>query len=128
MTPKYPLLLLLAALTLLPGAAEARPRRLFVFAPSRSDARFQKQNALLAHSKAAFADRDLVRTDIIGADKGAASLRARYKVRGGSFRVLLIGRDGHVAYGGPSPVTLRSLTARIDAMPMRRDEMHRQGR
>ncbi len=127
MTTKLPLLLLFAALTLLPGAAQARPRRLLVFAPSRSDARFQKQNALLAHSKAAFSDRDLVRADIIGTDKGAASLRARYNVRG-SFRVLLIGRDGHIAYGGPSPVTLKSITSRIDAMPMRRDEMRRRGR
>jgi len=127
MTTKLPLLLLFAALTLLPAAAQARPRRLLVFAPSRSDARFQKQDALLARSTAAFSDRDLVRTDIIGADKGAASLRARYNVRG-SFRVLLIGRDGHIAYGGPSPVTLKSITSRIDAMPMRRDEMRRRGR
>ncbi len=125
MTTKSHLLLLLAALPLLPAAAQARPRRLLVFAPSRSDARFQKQNALLARSTAAFADRDLVRTDIIGADKGAASLRARYNVRGGSFRVLLIGRDGHTAYGGPTPVTLNSITSRIDAMPMRQDEMRR---
>lgn len=128
MTTKPPLLLLLAALTLLPGAAQARPRRLLVFAPSRSDARFQKQNALLTHSKAQFRDRDLIRTDIIGADKSAANLRARYKVRGGSFRVLLIGRDGHTAYGGPTPVTLKSITGRIDAMPMRRDGMRRRGR
>ena len=128
MTNKPSLLLLLATLTLLPGAAQARPRRLLVFAPSRTDARFQKQNALLIHSKSAFSERDLVRTDIIGADKGAASLRARYHVKAGRFRVLLIGRDGHVAYGGPSPVTLRAITGRIDAMPMRRDEMRRQGR
>ncbi len=128
MTTKPPLLLLLAALTLLPAAAQARPRRLLVFAPSRSDARFQKQNALLAQSSAAFKDRDLLRTDIIGVEHGAARLRARYRVRGGSFRVLLIGRDGHTAYGGPSPVTLKSITSRIDAMPMRRDEMQRWGR
>ena len=83
---------------------------------------------MLAHSKSAFSERDLARTDIIGTERGAGSLRAHYQVKAGSFRVLLIGRDGHVAYGGPSPVTLRSLTARIDAMPMRRDEMRRQGR
>ncbi len=127
MPTKYPLLLLLAALTLLPGAAQARSRRLLVFAPSRADARFQKQNTLLAHSQGAFKDRDLVRTNIIGSEKGAASLRGRYHVKAGSFRVLLVGRDGHTAYGGPSPVTLSSITRRIDAMPMRRDEMRRRG-
>lgn len=128
MTTKYPLLLLLAALTVLPAAAQARNRRLLVFAPSRSDARFQKQNALLAQSRGAFQNRDLVRTNIIGAEKGAASLRARYRVKAGSFRVLLIGRDGHTAHGGPSPVALKAITRRIDAMPMRRDEMRRRGR
>ncbi len=125
MTTKYPLLVLMAALTSLAGAVQARDRRLLVFAPSRSDSRYQKQNVLLTQSRAKFQERDLVRTDIIGTERGAASLRARYNVKAGSFRVLLIGRDGNVAYGGPSPVTLKSITSRIDAMPMRRDEMRR---
>lgn len=103
-----------------------RNRLLLVFAPSPSDPRWRQQDALLAKSRARFADRQLLRFDIF--ERGAgAGLRARYRVRPGSFRVLLIGKDGHAAFGGPTPVSLGELTGRIDRMPMRRDEMRRRG-
>jgi len=107
-----------------------------VFAPSATDPRWARQDALLAGSQAQFADRDLLRFDLFERvqSRGArmplgpsqeAALRARYRVERGSFRVLLIGKDGHVAFGGPMPVALSDLTDRIDRMPMRRDEMRR---
>ena len=90
--------------------------------------RWQRQNSILAGSRAQFADRDLVRLDVFASGpKVDPSLRAHYHVRPGAFRVLLIGKDGHVAYGGPTPVSLRTLMATIDRMPMRRDEMRRKG-
>ncbi len=107
-----------------------RNRLLLVFAPSPADSRWRRQDALLAKSRAQFADRELLRFDVFGRGAGAgrgADLRARYHVRPGSFRVLLIGKDGHVAFGGPTPVSLSDLTGRIDRMPMRRDEMRRRG-
>jgi hypothetical protein len=111
-------------------------RLLLVFAPSASDPRWARQEALLAGSRAKFTDRDLLRLDLFerGGSRGAgaslasseaAALRARYHVGRGRFRVLLIGKDGHVAFGGPTPVSLSDLTERIDRMPMRRDEMRR---
>lgn len=131
MLPKHSLPLGLSALALLAPSAgraqDARPRRLLVFAPSRDDARFRRQDALLARAQAAFRDRDLVRTDVIGGGPDAARLRARYRVRPGGFRVVLVGRDGHVAYAGPSPVPPGEITGRIDAMPMRRQEMRQRG-
>lgn len=113
-------------------------RLLLVFAPSASDPRWARQDALLAGSRAQFTDRDLLRFDLFeyGQSRGgrmslgrreAANLRARYRVRPGSFRVLLLGKDGHVAFGTPTPVALSGLTGRIDRMPMRRDEMRRRG-
>jgi len=101
-------------------------RLLLIFSPSSSDPRFRRQNRLLAQSKAAFIERDLRRFDLILASGRGKILYRRYHVQPGQFRVLLIGKDGHVAFGGPSPLTLRELSARIDAMPMRRDEMRRQ--
>lgn len=111
-------------------------RLLLVFAPSASDPRWAWQDALLAGSRAQFTDRDLLRFDPFeyGQSRGgrmslgrreAANLRARYRVRPGSFRVLLLGKDGHVAFGTPTPVALSGLTGRIDRMPMWRDEMRR---
>ncbi len=101
-----------------------RNRLLLVFAPSRADPRWQKQNTLLAGSTAAFRERNLVRLDVL--ETGGAALRARFRVKRGQFRVLLVGKDGHAASGGPSPISLGTLTAQIDRMPMRREEMKRQ--
>lgn len=102
-------------------------RLLLVFAPSKTDPRWLAQNTLLAGSAADFQKRDLLRFDYLehGGDKGAA-LRSRYGVKPGQFRVLLIGKDGYVASGGPTPIRLQELTAQIDRMPMRREEMRRE--
>ena len=101
-----------------------KSRLLLVFAPSKADPRWQKQNTLLTGNDADFKERDLLRFDYLehGGDEGA-SLRTRYGVKPGEFRVLLIGKDGHVASGGPTPISLRELTAQIDRMPMRREEI-----
>ncbi len=101
-------------------------RLLLVFAPSKTDPRWQAQNTLLARSATDFKERDLLRFDYLehGGDKGAA-LRTHYGVKPGQFRVLLIGKDGHVASGGLTPFSLHELTEQIDRMPMRREEMRR---
>ena len=135
---KPALLLLTVTAMMLPSITSAQDdlsqyrdknRLLLVFAPSKSDSRWQKQNALLKESAEAFRDRDLVRFDYLekGGTPGTA-LRTRYEIKPGQFRVLLIGKDGHVASGGPTPVSLAELTGQIDRMPMRRDEMRRRGR
>jgi hypothetical protein len=142
--------LLLLALMSLPAKTQGdlaryhdKNRLLLVFAPSAADPHWQRQDALLAGSRAQFADRELLRFDIferagkhragtpVPPEGPSASgheeigLRVRYHIRPGSFRVLLIGKDGHVAFGGPAPLALSDLTGRIDRMPMRRDEMRR---
>lgn len=101
-------------------------RLLLVFAPSKADTRWQTQNTLLAHSAAEFKERDLLRLDYLetGGARGAA-LRTRYGVKPGQFRVLLIGKDGHVASEEFVPVSVRVLNEQIDRMPMRREEMRR---
>ncbi len=106
---------------------QGRNRVLLVFAPSAADPRLRRQNALLAGGGARMANRDLVRRNVLGGDRGKAGLYARYGVRPGQFRALLIGKDGHVAFESSSPLALAEITGRIDAMPMRRDEMRRRG-
>lgn len=102
-------------------------RLLLVFAPSASDLRWAHQDALLAASKAPLADRELLRFNVFERGAEAAGLRARYHVHPGSFRVQLIGKEGHAASSDSEPVALADLTGRIDRMPMRRDEMRRRG-
>ena len=101
-------------------------RLLLVFAPSRADPRWQKQNTLLARSAESFQERDLLRFDYLEKNgEPGAVLRTRYGVKSGQFRVLLIGKDGHVASEEAAPVSLHTLTEQIDRMPMRREEMRR---
>ena len=101
-------------------------RLLLVFAPSRADPRWQKQNTLLSGNAEGFQERDLLRFDYLEGGKLGAILRTRYGVKLGQFRVLLIGKDGHIASEEAAPVSLHALTEQIDRMPMRREEMKRQ--
>lgn len=122
-------LALLPQLTLAQGGLSLyrdKNRLLLIFAPSKTDPRWQKQNTLLTGSAAEPKERDLLRFDYLetGGQKGAA-LRTRYGIKPGQFRVLLIGKDGHIASGGSTPVSLHELTEQIDRMPMRREEMRR---
>lgn len=111
-------------------------RILLIFAPKVSDPDWRRQAGLLAKSNAPFRERDLLRFDIfeLGESRGpdgklaphaATRLRERYRVKAGRFRVLLIGKDGHVAFGDSVPISLQDVTGRIDQMPMRREEMRR---
>ena len=130
-----PLAAAVAAAGLLPPPAQAQSdlsryrhknRLLLVFAPSKTDRRWQAQNTLLAHSEVSFRDRDLRRFDYFGSQNSA--VRQRYGIKPNQFQVLLLGKDGHVAFRSPTPVALSDLTGQIDKMPMRRDEMRRRGR
>lgn len=126
------------------GAQSASPlaryrghnRVLVIFAPSMDDVRFRKQLQLLNGQEAEESDRDLVRLwALVGwqktmpfgmlSEEASRALRRKYQVRPGQFRVLLIGKDGNAAYSQASPVEPSELFARIDRMPMRREEMRR---
>ncbi len=101
-------LLVLEAHLLAKDVPTARQRVLVISTPSKADPRFLKQQSLLTPRSATFRERDLV-----------------VKVKPGEFQVSLIGKDGHVAFSSREPVTQGEIFARIDAMPMRRDEMQR---
>lgn len=59
-------------------------------------------------------------------DLSAAALRARFDVPEGTFRAILIGKDGGAKLRSGSPIGNRTLFETIDAMPMRQNEMRRQ--
>ncbi|MEP9350965.1 DUF4174 domain-containing protein [Xanthobacter sp. KR7-225] len=99
-----------------------RARPVVVVAPSTADARYAEQAARLAADRAGLAERDMVVLTVTGADD---PLRRRLDVPSDGFRVLLVGKDGHVAGRWSAPVDPSTLFALIDRMPMRRDEMRR---
>ena len=117
-----------------------RNRVLLVFAPSRQEARYQKQSTLLADKTAGLNERDLILIYALADGKGRRvgtrllgdgdenALRQRYGVGTRQFRVVLVGKDGHEAYSSRQPISTSRLFGLIDAMPMRREEMRRQQR
>ncbi len=106
-------------------------RVLLVFAASERDASYRQQLGLWQNEKAGFEDRQLVVLPMLKAGKPSTSdapgtLAKRFGADGASFEVILIGKDGHDAYRSNTPVTAEVLYRRIDAMPMRREELKHQ--
>jgi len=109
-------------------------RVLVLFFPSESDASFQLQKRGLASSEQGVHDRDLMVLEIseqgqsragnqLLSEKSVHDIRKRLGVVGGSFQVLLIGKDGGVKLRSSEPVSAKDIFGLIDSMPMRQQEM-----
>jgi len=104
-------------------------RLVLIAAPRDTDSQAATQTAILSHWKNEADDRDITVITITGmtvtgsADK-AQSLRRRFQLKPGTFQVLLIGKDGHVAIRSAHPITAERLQGAIDAMPMRQAGQH----
>ena len=109
-------------------------RVLVLFSPSESDASFQLQKQGLASSAQGVLERNLMVLEIVEqgqsragnhllSEKSVQDIRKRLGVVGGSFQVLLIGKDGGVKPRSSEPVSMKDLFGLIDSMPMRQQEM-----
>lgn len=92
------------------------------------------QKKLILEDRAGFEERDLLLVEVrFDSDSwsidgrpraaGAESLRRRRKLEP-PFTVVLVGKDGDTKLSSRKPVGVQTLWDRIDAMPMRRREMH----
>jgi hypothetical protein len=70
-------------------------------------------------------ERDLVLVQPLAGSPEAKALRAHLGLDNGTFRAVLVGKDGGAKLTAPRPISARELAATIDAMPMRQDEMRR---
>ena len=110
-----------------------RARPLLIFAPAPDDARMLAQLHTLGEHAAEMADRDLVPIAVPyrDASSGVAQLgpqeaevvRQRFHVRPEEFAVVLVGKDGGAKWRSGKPVSMEALNGKIDAMPMRKEEM-----
>lgn len=100
-------------------------RVLLVFGKSPSDARVDRQFALLAQHSDELQQRDVVvlRDLIAKTDRDNDAWREKYHVGPAEFMVVLLGKDGGEKLRQSVPITIQKLSAVIDAMPMRQDEM-----
>jgi hypothetical protein len=126
---------LLAAATTLLGAslAAAAPadplarhrwsdRLLVLSAPRADDGRLAAQRRIVEAARSGARERDLVVVEAVGGGGEAAAIRARLGLPPGSFRAVLVGKDGGAKLTSPEPIAAETLFETIDAMPMRRQE------
>ncbi len=108
-----------------------RWRVLVVSSASTTDLALARQTRWLAAAAAGLRDRDVVVIRIVANAVDAPpklnldshTLRDVLGLKADRFGLALIGKDGHEVFDRRAPITMRSLFAAIDAMPMRRDEM-----
>ncbi len=71
------------------------------------------------------AERDIVFAEEEDDSERSRQFRSRVSADGKHFQVFLVGKDGHTALSSEKPLTANYLFGKVDAMPMRRDEMRR---
>ncbi len=108
-------------------------RVLLVFAPEAHDARLQQQSAELMAHRDGVTERQLVVIPVVprGAlekdqqlcASEAQALRRRFQVKDEEFLVVLVGKDGGEKLRSPAVLGYERLSAVIDSMPMRQQEM-----
>ncbi|CAL78089.1 hypothetical protein; putative secreted protein [Bradyrhizobium sp. ORS 278] len=115
----------------MPHASEAslldtyrwKNRILVVTGPDGGDARQQRR--IYEAAKAGMVERDIILLEAVDGTPQARQLHATVGTDGRRFRVFLIGKDGHTAIAADTPIAAEELFKRVDAMPMRQDEMRR---
>jgi hypothetical protein len=100
-------------------------RVLVVVAPSRQDGNLIAQRRIFEQNAKGMAERQIVLIEVAGDDERARAIRAQLAAGDTAFRVLLVGKDGNTAASSTRPFSATELFGRVDAMPMRRDEMRR---
>jgi hypothetical protein len=103
--------------------------RLLVIAaanPQSESAAIQRQTYQRAIN--GMTDRDVVLVEATGNSSRAKAIRTQLAVSDTDFKVLLVGKDGNTAASSEKPFAADEVFGRIDAMPMRRDEVGRKAR
>jgi hypothetical protein len=103
-------------------------RVLVLYSPQPNDAAFVLQKQRLKEQKAQLLERDLVMIECVEgqlSSEDMAYLKSRFSYQSNHFGVWLIGKDGGIKSRSDKPLLAQDLFALIDAMPMRRAEMHK---
>ncbi len=95
-------------------------RPLIVFADTAKDPRYIRQMELLSVTPDELAKRDVV--ILTDTDPGDDSV-LRQSLHPRDFMLVLIGKDGRVAFRKPTPWSVREISRAIDKMPLRQDEI-----
>lgn len=102
----------------------SRERKVLLFGGAAQTQTINKQVAVLKKDSLGIEDRDITITIV----KEGSPTYTRYNVPAGSFALVLIGKDGGEKHRSDKVMSTEELFAIIDAMPMRRSEMKRNGK
>lgn len=100
-------------------------RLLVAVAPNRQDDHLIAQRRIFEQNAKGMAERQIVLIEAAGDDERARAIRNHFSTGDKTFRVLLVGKDGNAAASSAKPFTADELFGKVDAMPMRRDEMRK---
>lgn len=100
-------------------------RVLVVVAPSRQDDNLLAQRRIYEQNAKGMAERQIVLIEAAGEDDRSRGIRSQLGADDRAFRVVLVGKDGNTAVSSTKPFSAVELFGKVDAMPMRRDEMRR---
>jgi len=106
-----------------------KARVLVVSAGARDDADLRAQDAILSADRDGQVDRDMKVIRLVGSEApvgvDASALRERLSLPPDRFEIVLVGKDGAIVLRRRQPIPLGEIFDRIDAMPMRRDEIRK---
>lgn len=108
-------------------------RLLLIFATSSNDRELMEQRRMLLARQSGNLERDLMIIEVVAGTAtvlsqsekklDADALRRQFQVQPGSFKVVLVGKDGGAKLEKNAPIQPRDLFSTIDAMPMRQSEI-----
>jgi hypothetical protein len=95
-------------------------RPVVVFADSPNDPNFIRQMDLLSRAYPDLEERDVI---LVTDTDPAADSEWRHKLRPRGFSLVIMDKDLRPVIRKPNPWTVREITAAIDKLPLRRQEM-----
>ncbi|ABD88451.1 DUF4174 domain-containing protein [Rhodopseudomonas palustris] len=101
-----------------------KSRVLVVVAPVGDPAAEEQRRIYNAAAKG-MSERAIVLSEALDGSERSRQIRSRLDADGRRFQVFLVGKDGNTAISSDKPVSADYLFGKVDAMPMRRDEMRR---
>ena len=99
--------------------------RVLVVVGPAEDSAVRQQLQIYQSEANGMSERQIVLTEALDDTALSREIRSRVSADGKRFHAFLIGKDGHVVLSSDKPLSADYLFQRIDAMPMRQDEMRR---
>jgi hypothetical protein len=123
---------MLMGLTMMTGESKAAPldglrwkNRVLVVVGSPTDPAVAEQRRIYRAAGEGMTERSIVLTEALDGSERSRQIRSWLDADGKRFQAFLVGKDGHTAISSDKPLSADYLFGKVDAMPMRRDEMRR---